>query len=999
MLKRRLFLASFIILIFSFYEPSAQTTQITRAFGLAYSKNLRGGFVNFGNTSMHAVANGTVDLNRMNETGNPDKLGYSQYGNDFSEMRRVDVDEQILTTNSSSADLVLPAGPSTIKFARLYWSGRIDVSAVNNTPDTLRKIKIRKGVTGNYLNLTASEVLSVINPEQTSVVYQSYADITNYIQTNGEGTYTIADVPLSETDAFGGQYGGWAITVVYENPSLPYYSVRIYDGFATIYNGGNIGSLGFTLNGLNVPGAAVNPEDAVMGIISWEGDANLLQDFVKVNGNVVDNSKNPSNNFFNGSITRNDAYVTNKNPNYFNQMGVDIDEINVGVGYGIEPNAKSVDIVLGTEADQYFQGVFTFSIRVKDPTLVLEKKVSDEDNDSYVGSLEELTYTLSGSNVGKGNAYNTFIVDTIPANVTYVPSSFEVLSTPSGAIGSKTDATGDDEFFVGSFNGKTYLKWYVGEGSSAIQGGEVSVGSGYSARFKVRSLQSPSNVTNLAHVEGESIVGEIFTDESTAIIYVNYGSGIIETVTTCDAYLWRGTLYKNSGKYYYDYLNNAGLPAADTLYLTIKKSTTSLTIESICSSALPYQWNGLTFTEEGTKTVTLINAVGCDSLATLELIVKPVTSSITRISICPGLLPYRWNELIFSEAGTQSATLINAEGCDSIATLELTVIRTIESETKLTVCERLLPYEWNGLVFTEEGTKTAMLKSLEGCDSLATLTLTVINCDPPCYTENFNTNPVGWKLSRGAQIREYQNPLNTCSTDRGIQTPGVGGFDPAIIQTPQYTSTGAKRIKLSFDLYPFDANMRCNSWKDYNCPTSIDVYYYVGSVRFVGVIDYTLPKNGPGGSPNVTVIIPDVSNLSEGTKYSIEIVFKKKNGVGNCIQQNTKYVIDNFAICELQCATCPPSSSFVSSNYSYTNTSSRSQNIAIWPNPASHKVHVMTNNMAPARIELFDVLGKRVLSVVNQISIDVSQLKGGIYIAKIYKLNAEIESRQIHVIK
>jgi len=997
MLKRRLFFIAFLIVILSFYESSAQTTQITRAFGLAYSKNLRGGFINFGNTSMHAVLNGTADLTRMNETGNPSNMGYSQYGNDQSDMRRVDIDEQPLTTNSSSADLVLPTGSNTIKFARLYWSGRINASAINNTPDTLRKIKIRKGVTGNYVNLTASEVLSVTNPENTSVVYQSYTDITNYIQANGEGTYTIADVPLSEIDAFGGQYGGWAITVVYENPSLPYYSVRIFDGFATIYNGGNIGSLDFTLNGLNVPGAAVNPEDAVMGIISWEGDANLLQDFVKVNGNVVANSKNPANNFFNGSITRNDAYVTNKNPNYYNQMGVDIDEINVGVGYGIEPNSKSVDIILGTEADQYFQGVFTFSIRVKDPTLVIEKTVSDEDNDSYVGSLEALTYTLTGSNVGKGNAYNTFIVDTIPSNVTYIPGSFEVLTVPGGAIGSKTDLSGDDEFFVGTFNGKTYLKWYVGVASSATQGGEISVGAGYSARFKVRSPQSPSNVTNLAHVEGESIVGETFTDESTAIIYVNYGSGIIENITACDAYLWRGTLYKNSGKYYYDYLNNAGLAAADTLYLTINQSTSSLTTLSICSSELPYVWNGLTFTEAGRKTATFINAVGCDSLATLELIVNPVSESLTKISICPGSLPYTWNGLIFTSSGIDTVRLTNVVGCDSLATLELEVIQVVKSNTEMTVCERLLPYTWNGLSFNAAGEQTATLKSVKGCDSIATLKLSVINCDPPCYTENFNTDPSGWKLSRGAQIRGYENPLNNCRSDRGIITPGVGGFDPAIIQTPQYTSSGAKRIKLSFDLYPFDANMRCNSWKDYNCPTSIDVYYYVGTTKYTGITDYVLPKNGPGNSPNVTVVIPVNSQLPGGVKYAVEIVFKRRNGVGNCIQQNTKYVIDNVAICELQCATCPLTSSFVTGNFAYT--SNRSQGVNIWPNPASNRVNITTNNIIPSRIELFDALGRQVLSVINQVSVDVTQLKPGFYIAKIYKANAEFESRQIQVIK
>jgi hypothetical protein len=49
------------------------------------------------------------------------------------------------------------------------------------------------------------------------------------------------------------------------------------------------------------------------------------------------------------------------------------------------------------------------------------------------------------------------------------------------------------------------------------------------------------------------------------------------------------------------------------------QSTSSTTNLSIPSSQLPYTWNGLTFTAAGTQTDTLTNAAGCDSLATLNL--------------------------------------------------------------------------------------------------------------------------------------------------------------------------------------------------------------------------------------------------------------------------------------------------------------------------------------------------------------------------------------------
>jgi len=49
------------------------------------------------------------------------------------------------------------------------------------------------------------------------------------------------------------------------------------------------------------------------------------------------------------------------------------------------------------------------------------------------------------------------------------------------------------------------------------------------------------------------------------------------------------------------------------------QASTSTTNTSICPTALPYSWNGLTFNTAGSKTAHLTNAAGCDSAATLNL--------------------------------------------------------------------------------------------------------------------------------------------------------------------------------------------------------------------------------------------------------------------------------------------------------------------------------------------------------------------------------------------
>ena len=488
----------------------------------------------FGNTILNIVENNNnVNLTKMNETSNASNgvggLGFSQYGNDGNNMQFVDIDGNSSTVNSSSADLVLPSGTNTIKFARLYWGGKINNSVITSNPDTLRKIKIRKGTTGNYFNVTTPST----NVDQFAIsssekAYQSFVDITSFINSNGTGTYTVADLPLTPgTSSTGGKYGGWVIVVAYENLTQPYNSVRLYDGYAQVYSNGNISYLTIALNGLNVPSTPLLANEAVMGTMAWEGDANLgasesnpLGDFIKINNTTVSNTVNPATNFWNGSISKNGANITTKNPNYSNQMGIDIDEVNVGTGYNIAPNATSLTVQFGTEADMYFPSVFTFCIRVKDPTVTLTKTVVDANANSYVESQEELTYTLSGSNQGVGSAYNTIIVDTLPANVTYVPNTLEVINAPGVVAGMKSDAADADQALKGTAGTKNFVKFFIGNGATGTVGGELPTGTAgnYTLRFKVKAGVIPGTIINTARIYGSSVVGDLFTDDGTAVI-------------------------------------------------------------------------------------------------------------------------------------------------------------------------------------------------------------------------------------------------------------------------------------------------------------------------------------------------------------------------------------------------------------------------------------------------------------------------------------------------
>ncbi|MFM7710548.1 MAG: T9SS type A sorting domain-containing protein [Ferruginibacter sp.] len=165
-----------------------------------------------------------------------------------------------------------------------------------------------------------------------------------------------------------------------------------------------------------------------------------------------------------------------------------------------------------------------------------------------------------------------------------------------------------------------------------------------------------------------------------------------------------------------------------------------------------------------------------------------------------------------------------------------------------------------------------------------------------CITADFSTEDNNWILTNGASRRSYPNPVNGCASDMGIVTPGVGGNNPALILTPERISNGGS-LTVAFDIFRFNANLSCNSWSDYDCPTSMDLFFVVGSTTIPAVIDLLLPPGGPGNSPRVSTTVAFPASISPGTSYRIRVVFKPKSGTGNCNQPNSRYVLDNFFIC------------------------------------------------------------------------------------------------------
>ncbi|MDD3877384.1 MAG: T9SS type A sorting domain-containing protein [Bacteroidales bacterium] len=158
-----------------------------------------------------------------------------------------------------------------------------------------------------------------------------------------------------------------------------------------------------------------------------------------------------------------------------------------------------------------------------------------------------------------------------------------------------------------------------------------------------------------------------------------------------------------------------------TYELDLCKSYTTLNV-AICEG------NSFFFNEEnlissGIYFDTLINAAGCDSLVTLNLTVNHNNTGTDVITACDS---YTWIDGITytSSNNTATHTLQNAAGCDSLVTLNLTVNHNNTGTDVITACDS---YTWiDGITYTSSNNSaTHTLQNVAGCDSLVTLNLTV----------------------------------------------------------------------------------------------------------------------------------------------------------------------------------------------------------------------------------------------------------------------------------
>ena len=273
---------------------------------------------------------------------------------------------------SSSATLNLNADQNIIA-AYLYWAGSdtgdFDIE-VNGIPVSAER--------------TFTDAL-----DNTRVFFAAFADVTSLIQDQGSTTYTISEFDLTAIiDPYcptGTNFGGWAITIIYEDLNLPLNQLNIYDGLESVPT-----NLTITLDNLNV----LDNQDAKIGFVAWEGDSGLaVNEQLSINGNPIGNPPlNPVNNAFNG---------TNSFTGANDLFNMDIDVYNIQNNINIGDTSATISLTSGQDFVMINNIITVLNSQLPDATISLDNFVINCGDRTL-----ELDYTV----------YNVNSTDILPVN-------------------------------------------------------------------------------------------------------------------------------------------------------------------------------------------------------------------------------------------------------------------------------------------------------------------------------------------------------------------------------------------------------------------------------------------------------------------------------------------------------------------------------------------------------------------------------------------------------
>ncbi len=161
---------------------------------------------------------------------------------------------------------------------------------------------------------------------------------------------------------------------------------------------------------------------------------------------------------------------------------------------------------------------------------------------------------------------------------------------------------------------------------------------------------------------------------------------------------------------------------------TIACVSTTLT----ASGGLSYEWDGgqnpnsssNTFTESGQYGLTVTDADGCEVITSIQVTIYPEEEESLEAAICEGE-SYFFDGQLLDQPGYYEANLQTYHGCDSTVSLLLDVWPVDWEDLTVTICEGEF-YPFDNDILDQSGFYLAELQGIHGCDSTVSLELIVL---------------------------------------------------------------------------------------------------------------------------------------------------------------------------------------------------------------------------------------------------------------------------------
>ena len=220
-----------------------------------------------------------------------------------------------------------------------------------------------------------------------------------------------------------------------------------------------------------------------------------------------------------------------------------------------------------------------------------------------------------------------------------------------------------------------------------------------------------------------------------------------------------------SGVYVQNLQSMYGCDSTVVLDLTVHPTYNDTITAEICDNEVYTQYNFNT-SEAGYHTQNLQTINGCDSIVVLNLIVHPTYNDTITAEICDDEVYTQYN-FNTSEAGYHTQNLQTINGCDSIVVLNLTIHPTFSDTTIAEICSNDR-YTRGGFDENTTGVFYRNLQTINGCDSIFVLDLTANPvyldtifaeiCEGETY-ENF-----GFEASNNGIYRQYLETVKGCDS-------------------------------------------------------------------------------------------------------------------------------------------------------------------------------------------------------------------------------------------